>query len=215
MRNTKPLSLSRGSPVGSPAADVLDRVIAIAPPPLLPGEKEGDYTAIAGRIVGTSRPRDAIEEIMIRDVIDLTWEVLRLRRIKAGMLRASMGAGVDLVLTGVGQPYSEYPYTERKRLSQNWAAGDESARKKVDSILAKAGLPIDELMAKTLERKIDVFERLDRMLAGGEARRNNALREIDRHREAAGAATRRAIDEVEDAQFRDVETRQLTGEPAS
>jgi hypothetical protein len=210
MQNTKPPPLSLASPAGSLAADVLDRVIAIAPAPLLPGEKEADYAAIAGRIVGISRPRDTIEEFLIRDVIDLTWEVFRLRRIKAGILRASMSAGVKRVLAGVG-----HSYLERDTLAENWAAGDESARKKVDAILAQSGLTLDEVTAKTLEIKIDVFERIDRMLASAEARRNNALREIDRHREAAGAATRRAIDEVEDVEFRDVETGQLTGEPAS
>ena len=45
---------------------------------------------MAGRVAGAAGPRDAIEEILIRDVIDLTWEVLRLRRIKAGILKASM-----------------------------------------------------------------------------------------------------------------------------
>jgi hypothetical protein len=44
------------------------------------------------------------------------------------------------------------------------------------------------------------------MLASAEARRNNALREIDRHRETLGAALRRAVDEIEDAEFQDVET---------
>jgi len=81
--------------------------------------------------------------------------------------------------------------------------------------LNEAGLTIDEATAKTLESKIDVFERIDRMLASAEARRNNALREIDRHRDAAGTAVRRAIDEVEDVEFRDIETGQLSGEPAS
>jgi hypothetical protein len=84
MQNTKPPSLA--SAVGSSAANVLDRVVAIAPAPLLPGEKEAEYAQVALRIVGASRPRDAIEEILIRDVIDLTWEVLRLRRVKAGIL---------------------------------------------------------------------------------------------------------------------------------
>jgi hypothetical protein len=203
---------SRFSPAvaRSPDDEVLDRVIAIAPAPLLPGEKEADYAAIAGRIVGFSVPRDAIEDFLIRDVIDLTWEVLRLRRIKAGILKASMGRGVHSVLNDVGSPiYDSGP------LSESWAAGDERARKKVDTILAKAGLTLDEVTAKTLESKIDVLERIDRMLASAEARRNNSLREIDRHRDAIGAAVRRAIDEVEDVEFRDVETGQLSGEPAS
>jgi hypothetical protein len=72
--------------------------------------------------------------------------------------------------------------------------------------LEKAQLTIEDVMAKTLDRKIDSFERFDRMLASAEARRNNALREIDRHREAFGAVIRQAVDEVQDAEFRDVET---------
>jgi hypothetical protein len=63
-------------------------------------------------------------------------------------------------------------------------------------------------MAETLERKIDSFERIDRMLATAEARRNNALREIDRHREARGTAIRSSIDEAE---VRDVETGKARG----
>jgi hypothetical protein len=65
---------------------------------------------------------------------------------------------------------------------------------------------MEGVMAKTLDTKIDSFERFDRMLASTEARRNNALREIDRHREALGGAVRQAVDEVQDAEFREVET---------
>jgi hypothetical protein len=31
-----------------------------------------------------------VEEFLLRDVIDLTWEILRLRRLKAGTIKASM-----------------------------------------------------------------------------------------------------------------------------
>ncbi len=209
MPNRKPSPRSLPAPVSSSAVNVLDRVIAIAPAPLLPGEREADYAAIAGRIIGASRPKDAIEEILIRDVIDLSWEVLRLRRVKAGILRASMGDGVEQALAAVG--YSD----EMDTLSESWAAGDANARKEVGAILAKAGLTLDEVTAKTFESKINVFERIDRMLASAEARRSNALREIDRHRDAAGAAVRQAIDEVEDVEFRDVETGEVVGKPSS
>jgi hypothetical protein len=57
------------------------------------------------------------------------------------------------------------------------------------------------------------FERIDRMSASAEARRNNALREIDRHRETVGAGARKAIDEVEDVEFREVETGETTKGP--
>ena len=70
---------------------------------------------------------------------------------------------------------------------------------------------MEDVMAETLEGKIDSFERFDRLLASSEARRNNALREIERHRSALGAAVRQAMDEVEDAEFRDVETGEVSG----
>ena len=76
------------------------------PPRLLPGEKETDYTTIAVRIVRASGPRDAIEELLIRDIIDLTWEILRIRRVKAGILKASVGDGVSKVLASVGPSLS-------------------------------------------------------------------------------------------------------------
>ena len=65
-------------------------------------------------------------------------------------------------------------------------------------------------MAEALAEIIDSFERFDRMLASAEARRNNALREIDRHREALGDAIRRAVD-VQDAEYRDIETGEMGG----
>ena len=163
---------------------------------------------MAVRVVRAANPRDAIEEFLIRDVIDLTWEILRLRRLKSGILKASMSLGVGEILNGLGQSNHFYA----RRLEEKWAAGDKDARKEVEAALAKAGLTIDEATAKTLEKKLDSFERLDRMLASAEARRNNALREIDRHRDALGGGVRRSIEEIEDAEFRDVETGEAAAE---
>jgi hypothetical protein len=70
-------------------------------------------------------------------------------------------------------------------------------------------MTIDEVMAQTLESKLDSYERL----ASLEPRRNNALREIDRHRAALGSVVRQSIEEIEDADFRDVETGQATTGP--
>jgi hypothetical protein len=205
MQNIKRKPLSLASTCGPSAASVVNRVIAIAPAPLLPGEKQADYATVAERIVGASNPRDAIEEFLIRDVVDLTWEVFRLRRTKVGVLKASMSDGVREVLDGLGHGEGE-SYDYNKALGRGWAAGDKSARREVEAALNKAGLTIDEVTAATVESKLESFERLDRMLASAEARRNNALREVDRHRDVLGAGARRSIEEIEDAEFRDVET---------
>jgi hypothetical protein len=191
------------SAVNQPAlvSAAINRVVDIAPAPLLPGEKQADYAEVAVRIVRAAKPRDAIEEFLVRDVVDLTWEILRLRRMKSGILKSSTGRGLRRILDEIG-----HPWDERDELREAFAAGDVQARKNVDAILKKAGLTMDEVAAQTLDSNLDSFERLDRMLASAEARRNNALREVDRHRDALGAGVRRSIEEIEDAEFRDVET---------
>jgi hypothetical protein len=49
-------------------------------------------------------PRDAIEEFLVRNVIDLTWEILRLRRVKAGIIAASAYEGRTWHQQRDGQP---------------------------------------------------------------------------------------------------------------
>ena len=73
------------------------------------------------------------------------------------------------------------------------------------AILAKAGITSDEVTAKTLEFKLGSLERLDRMVASAESRRNKALWEIERHRESAGAAARKAIEAVEGDGFEEAD----------
>jgi hypothetical protein len=63
---------------------------------------------------------------------------------------------------------------------------------------------MDAVMAQTLVLNLDSIEHLDRMIASAEARRDSALHEIERHRETFGAALRRASDEPQDAEFKEV-----------
>ena len=72
---------------------VLEPESSVSPAPLLPGEAQADYTTgVAKRIVDAAPRADAIEEFLTRDVIDLTWEILPLRRLKARLLRGSISS---------------------------------------------------------------------------------------------------------------------------
>jgi hypothetical protein len=84
-----------------------------------------------------------------------------------------------------------------------------------NTVMPGQPVTMEDVMAETLEGKIDSFERFDRLLASSEARRNNALREIERHRAALGSAVRQAIDGIQDAEFRDVDTGEVGGAPPS
>ncbi len=73
MQNLKPTHFSVVADRPSAVSDVLDRVARIAPAPLLPGEQEAEYATHVPRLVALAQPRDAIEDLLTRDVIDLSW----------------------------------------------------------------------------------------------------------------------------------------------
>jgi hypothetical protein len=110
----------------SSRAEILDRVIGIAPAPLLPNEAEADYVDVASRIVAVAQPRDAIEEFLTRDVVDGIWEILRLRRLKAGLLGMACSDGVRSVASKLGYKLTSMGTVHD--LSVKWMSGDAAAR---------------------------------------------------------------------------------------
>jgi hypothetical protein len=71
-------------------------------------------------------------------------------------------------------------FLEEEELAKAWAARDQNAIKRVDKLLASAGLTMDAVMAQTLSISLDDVERIDRMIATAEVRRNAILHEVDR-----------------------------------
>ena len=61
--------------------------------------------------------------------------------------------------------------------------------KLIDDLLTDAGVSMDTFLTRVLGDKIDYIERIDRLTATAETRRNAALREIDR-RGAVSSAER-------------------------
>jgi hypothetical protein len=62
---------------------------------------------------------------------------------------------------------------------------------------------MDSFMIKVLGDRIDEIERIDRLTAITETRRNVTLREIDRRRAVLGQTLRRSVQENEDDDFAD------------
>jgi glutamyl/glutaminyl-tRNA synthetase len=140
----------------------------------------------------------------VRDVVDLTWETLRMRRFKAQLLASATSKGLERILQRAGNNW-----TEDRDLSRRWAVRDRQAIKQVDKRLATMGLTIEAVTAETFVVMIDNIERVDRMIMNAEARRNAALREVDRHRSSVAQSLRRASEEAVEAEFEDVTPDQI------
>jgi hypothetical protein len=142
------------------------------PAPLLDGEDPAAYDELLARVSGAIKLSDILEEIWVRDVVDLVWEALRLRRLKADLITANAHNGLERIL----KPLSDWQTADA--LSKAWARRDPKAIRQVGVMLASADLTMDAVMAETLAHELDKVERIDRMIMSAEARRNAVLREV-------------------------------------
>jgi hypothetical protein len=182
--------------------------VPFGPAPLIEGEDAGAYDEFLVRISCAVRPADIFEEIWVRDIVDLVWEALRLRRFKASLVTAgTRSAMAQLLESRLGWPQAE-------GLARSWAAREPGALAAVNEHLAVAGSGLEALAAQGLCIRLDNVERIDRMIMTAEARRNATLREIDRHRETLGRRLRQAVAEAQaqDAAFEVVEVEPATAE---
>jgi hypothetical protein len=169
------------------------------PPPLYEGESEESYNHLHDRVRSAVLPEDVIEEIWVRDIVDLFWETLRLRRLKAKLMDAASSKGLERVLATL-----ETDYFARDQLVKGWANGRADARKQVNQLLKKAGHDKAIIEAQTLAARLDDFERIDRLIMQSEARRNAVLREVDRHRDAVARRLGDAVADIKDAEYEEV-----------
>ena len=88
-----------------------------------------------------------------------------------------------------------------KELVQEYVRGERDAVTLVNELLTDAGTSMDSFMTEVLRDRIDEIERIDRLTAIAETRRNAALREIDRRRAVLGETLRRSVREIEDDDF--------------
>ena len=181
----------------------------LPPPPLIEGENAAAYDELLARISGPLKPADILEEIWVRDVVDLVWDAFRLRRLKAHLLRAAAHEGMAKLIG----PLLKWDHTFD--LAVGWTLREEAAVKTVETTLAAAGLTMDAVMARTLGLKIHEIERIDRMTMAAEARRNAILREIERHRASFARTLRRAVEDVEAADFKVVAAEETAREEAA
>jgi hypothetical protein len=172
-----------------------DLASLIGPPALLEGEDGAAYDELTVRFRSAIEPADVIEEIWVRDIVDLVWETIRLRRWKAKIMQAAAHEGLARLLT------PHVPAVDLRDLVNRWSRRDPVSRKKVDALLKKAGLDQDAIAAQTLAVRLDTFDKIDTLLTKTEARRNLILREVNRHRDFLDRRPREMSAAIDEPQF--------------
>jgi hypothetical protein len=156
-------------------------------PHLIPGEDSAAYDELFARVAAAVTPADTIEEILVSDFVDLEWETLRWRRLKATHMTVMACRRLAKVLESLSVDGAD-------KLAENCAAGKPRALKRADRILKSTGLNMDAVVAEKIKF-------IEAMIAMAEARRNAMLREIERHHATLVCALRRTLPRLEDAEY--------------
>ena len=98
------------------------------------------------------------------------------------------------------------------QLAEHYVRHEPAATERVNELLVSSGRTMHELMLEGFPHKLDKIERIDRLITIAETRRNMSLRELDRRRAVLGEALRRKVEEVEDAEFEEIETTPADGQ---
>lgn len=162
--------------------------------PLMLGESETDYDEFFASMLATVEPEDLIEHIWLKDLVDQTWEVQRLKRLKATvLLKAGKETLTKLLSTvqeaGVGDGGRALTGAE---LVAAYAAGDAEAVEEVDRVLGTLGTDMDAVSAQVLADELDQIGTIEGMIAATELRRNRLLIEIEARRDALARRLRLA-----------------------
>jgi hypothetical protein len=102
-----------------------------------------------------------------------------------------------------------------KELAQEYVRGKPDAVMLIDNLLNGDGVSMDDFRAKALVEQLDFIERIDRLTAIAESRRNASLREIHRHRVFLAETLRARVQEIEDGEFKVIETTPAKGKNAA
>ncbi|MER2269193.1 hypothetical protein [Methylobacterium oxalidis] len=173
--------------------------------PLINGEGEEHYTSILRSILLQVKPLDVIEALWVRNIIDLVWEAQRLQAWRMRVLAQAHLEAAEQLITPVldvqvlssgnlslSAPHAGLP------LAMGWVAGNEKGRAAFEKMMQERGLSAADVTARAFQIRLADIERIDRMIANADHRRDTLLREIERKRASLAQKLRIASADIVD-----------------
>ena len=166
-----------------------DIEVLFGDPPLLSTEDPRLYRELLDRFVGSVEPRNVIEWLWVKDIVDLSWEIARLRRYRALLIereRESKNAEID--------------YAREHADDRDLCWMDRLKRPQIEALRNAPRLDTEADSASLLILQyLGTYETVDKLLMSAELRRDRILRELDFRRERIAPLLRKTSDELIDA----------------
>ncbi|MBL0406262.1 hypothetical protein JKG68_20080 [Microvirga aerilata] len=169
--------------------------------PLILGESEANYDLLLSKATKAVAPTDVVEDVWVKDIADLTWDAERGKRLKASLLMTARKKALDRLIAQTDGPHLQSAEPLTSAYTNAWLQGEPAAVETFNRLLAERGLDVNSVMALALSECLGDIERIDRMIASAEARRNRILLEIELRREVK-ARQQRSTEEVTTVSWR-------------
>jgi hypothetical protein len=151
-------------------------------PPVLITEDRQAYDQLMAQLALEWKPRNINEWMFVRDIADISWEILRHRRAIAGVFAITFKKALAMIASDVLRTNRLDPgRLQANALAESWFEGADQ-REQVKSQLAKYGLDAQAIVAQTYILMADALDKLHRLLALAEARRTAVARNFHEYR---------------------------------
>jgi hypothetical protein len=165
--------------------------------PLLITESEEEFNRIRQALYDQLGPVGIVEQMYADEVVDLVWQILRLKRCKAGVINLAFHQSSASILYRLMQAGPD--------VAREWTP---KIAKKVEAELATYKLDGSIIIADAIKTKSCDLEPIDALLVSLETRRDKALVRIAQYRGELGAVLRRTTDHLIESKV--VELRRAT-----
>jgi hypothetical protein len=198
----KTIRVNMGSPMLASVRPLL------GPTWTIEGEDPERYEKVLAEVGDAAQPIDFIDWLLVKDIVDLTWEIQRARLQREKVIRTERLSSLKTVIFSI--LYSEYnKYSAQKdptvsRIAAKWARGDAKGIKRVEDLLAQAGLSMADVDLLSLSEESVKLKRLDERDERLAGRRDEILRQIERRRSGWAKMVRRASEEIVEGEFHEL-----------
>jgi hypothetical protein len=149
---------------------------------LLPGENRREFELIRQMILEDISPRTNIEWLWILDLMELSWEILRYRRLKEKTLQVYRSNAIASLLQrmdGAGMPAQSRPMVQVRcgRAATEWCE-DRDAACEIEARLERNGFDSAAINAEVFAQAQQAFGLFDQLMQSAQHRRITLLREI-------------------------------------
>jgi hypothetical protein len=163
------------------------RPTPLPPVPLLITESEDEFNQIREEFYAEIRPAGIIERMYVEEVVDLSWQILRSKRCKAGVINLAFHDASADILGRLMQAGED--------VARDWISYPEIA-KQVETGLATYKLDGSVIIAEAIRKSSYALEGIETLVASLETRRDKALLHIAHYRCELGAMLRKASDHL-------------------